>query len=72
MGNIFRVSYILQLISRAFKGSEIIAKYEKRGKYLPILQKQRVITTLSLNVSLNQINQELSALLIAENLLNLI
>ena len=28
MGNIFRVSHILQLV---------IAKYEKRGKYLPIV-----------------------------------
>ena len=35
MANIFRVSHILQLISRAF---EIIAKHEKRGKYMPILQ----------------------------------
>ena len=29
--------------------SEIIAKYEKRGKYLPILHEQREITTLLLN-----------------------
>ena len=29
--------------------SEIIAKCEKRGKYLPILHGQRAITTLSLN-----------------------
>ena len=36
MGNFFRVSYILQLISRAFR-SKIIEKYEKPGKYLPIL-----------------------------------
>ena len=34
MANIFRVSHIVQLISRAF---EIIAKNEKRGKYMPIL-----------------------------------
>ena len=33
MGNIFRVSHILQLISKL----EIIAKYEKREKDLPIL-----------------------------------
>ena len=40
MGNIFRVSHFLQLS---------IAKYEKRGKYFPILHEQRAITTLSLN-----------------------
>ena len=33
MGNIFRVSHILQLIATY----EITAKYEKRGNYLPIL-----------------------------------
>ena len=32
MGNIFRVSHILQLILQ-----QIIAKYEKRGKYMLIL-----------------------------------
>ena len=34
MGNIFRVSHICNLFHEA---SEITAKYEKRGKYLPIL-----------------------------------
>ena len=37
MGNFLRVSHILQLISRGF--SLAIAKYEKRGKHLPILHK---------------------------------
>ena len=32
MGNIFRVSHILQLILQ-----QIVAKYEKRGKYMLIL-----------------------------------
>ena len=36
MGNILRVSHIFQL-----KASEIITKYEKRGKYLPILHNQQ-------------------------------
>ena len=39
MEYIFRMSYILQLIS--LEMSEIIAKYEKQGKYLPILHKTK-------------------------------
>ena len=35
IGNIFRVSHILQFTSKII--IKIIAKYEKRGKYLPIL-----------------------------------
>ena len=37
MGNIFRVSHILQLFSRALKR----VKYVKRGKYLPILHETK-------------------------------
>ena len=33
--------------------SEIIAKYEKQGKYLAILHGQRAITALSLNACWN-------------------
>ena len=39
MEYIFRMSHILQLIS--LKASEIIAKYEKQGKYLPILHETK-------------------------------
>ena len=42
MGNIFRVSHIFKLIySKIVEIVEIVeirTKYEKRGKYLPILQ----------------------------------
>ena len=51
-----------------------MTKYEKRGKYLPILhEKQRAITTVSLNALWNQMQQELSHLLpIASNVFNII
>ena len=49
----------------------ITAKYEKRGKYLPILHTmQRAITTLSLNACLNKMYQDLSYLRIVSGLLN--
>ena len=37
MGNRFQVSHILQLIDNNSKYKKVIAKYEKQGKYLPIL-----------------------------------
>ena len=39
MENILLISHIFQLIS--FKTSEIIEKYEKQGKYLPMLHKAK-------------------------------
>ena len=63
MGNILRVSHILQLISQAFRNEENICQYCTR---------QRGITTLPLNACLNKMYQELSYLLIVSDLLNII
>ena len=68
MGNIFRDSHILQLISRAF----ITAKYEKRGKYLSILHEAMCDHYFTLNAWLNKMYQELSYLLLVSGLLNII
>ena len=59
MGNIFRVSHILQIM----RNSENICQYCMR---------QRAITTLSLNAYLSKMYQELSHLPIASSLLSII
>ena len=63
MWNIFRVSHIMQLLT---------AKYEKREKYLRILHEATCDNYFIVNACLNQINQELSYLLTAESLVNMI
>ena len=71
MGNIFRVSHIFQLISRAFRR----VKQQNMRNEQNICQyctRQRAITTWSLNACLNKIYQELSYLLIVSGLLNII
>ena len=60
MGNIFRVSHILQLTSRAFrrvKQQQNMRNEENICQYCP---RQRAITTLSLNAYLNKMYQELT------------
>ena len=48
MGNIFRVSHILEYLGYY----EITAKYEKRRKYLPILHGARVRVRLGIGLGL--------------------
>ena len=71
MGNIFRVSHILQLISHTFamKLQQNMRNSENICQYCSI---QRAITTLSLKACLNKMYQELSYLLIVSDLLNII
>ena len=74
MGNISRVSHILQLISRAFrqvKQQQNLRNEENTWQYCA---RQRVITTLTLNACLNKMYQELSylGLLTVSGLLNII
>ena len=63
MGNIFRVSHILQLITANMRNEKNICQYCTR---------QRAVTTLPLNACLNKMYQELSYLLIVSGLLNII
>ena len=72
MGNTFRVSHILQLISRAFRRVEQHQNIRNEENICQYCARQRAITTLSLNACLNKIYQELSYLLMVSGLLNII
>ena len=70
MGNIFRVSHILQLIKQNIaKQQQNMRNEENIYQYCT---RQRALTTLSLNACLNKMYQQLSYLLIVSGLLNII
>ena len=72
MGNIFRVSHILQLISRAFRRVWETQNMRNEGNICQYCTRERVITTLSFNACLNKMHQELSYLPIVSGLFNII
>ena len=72
MENIFRVSQILQLISRAFRRVKQQQNMRNKANICQYCTSQSAITTLLLNACLNQMYQELPYLLIVSGLFNII
>ena len=72
MGNTFRVSHILQLISGAFRLVKQQQNMRNEENICRYCTRQRAIITLSLNTCLIKMYQELSYLLIASGLLHII
>ena len=68
MGNISRVSQILQLFSRTFRRVKEQKNMRNEENTCKCRTRQRAITTLSLNAYLSKMYQELSYLLIVSGL----